>query len=395
MKWQKFRLLSALHTKSLLLLVAASFSLTAFDGAQTAGAASLTLHHPATVIIERLQLKDKITFCAEPVPVENPDVRERLEREFLISLDNTDSIILWLKRANRYFPHIEKVFKAHGLPDDLKYIAIAESALLTHAASGKGAVGYWQFIESTGAKYGLTINSHIDERRNIFTATEAAARYLKELYTLFGSWTLAAAAYNMGEDGLRGEMLVQKVNDYYKLHLYPETQRYIFRILAAKIIMSNPSRFGYILAKEDLYEARRFEVISVDAQEAVPLQIIAEAANTYFKEIRDLNPQLRSYFLPPGRHDVSVPYGSSAGFTDRYDNLVRQWAAQKEQNAYTVKRGDTLTAIASRFNVPLRAIYLWNNLANGGKISPGDRLYIYPQAASPDAPSETLIEAPY
>jgi len=357
--------------------------------ASGAAAATLTLHHPATVLIERIKIKQPLTFCGEPVPIDDPDVRERLEREMLISLDNTDSILLWLKRANRYFPHIEQVLKSYGLPDDLKYIAIAESSLRPQAASGKGAVGYWQFIEATGTKYGLTINNDIDERRNIFTSTEAAVQYLADLYALFGSWSLAAAAYNMGEDGLQGEILVQKVKDYYRLHLYEETQRYVFRILAAKIIMSNPDRFGYVLSREDLYDQRTFDVVEVSVDQAVPLTVAAQAANTYFKAIKDLNPQLRGYTLPPGTHRIYVPKGSAEDFNKRFDALLLAWTRQKDQFVYTVKKGDTLTAIAARFNVPLRAIYLWNNISNGGRISPGNKLYLF----SDDFPSQAAKEA--
>ena len=145
-------------------------------------------------ILEAIRINEPLDFCGEPVPLDDPDVRERLERELLVSLDNSDDIILWLKRANRYFPDVEKVLKAQSLPDDLKYITIAESSLRPLAFSNKGAAGYWQFIEGTGKKYGLEISGDIDERRNVHRATQAAVTYLKDLHELFGSWTLAAAA---------------------------------------------------------------------------------------------------------------------------------------------------------------------------------------------------------
>ncbi|NMD04636.1 MAG: lytic transglycosylase domain-containing protein, partial [Deltaproteobacteria bacterium] len=182
-------------------------------------------------LIEAIKIHEPLTFCGEQVPLKEDDVMERLERELLICLDNSDDIIIWLKRANRYLSYVEKTLLNNSMPDDLKYIVIAESSLRTHAVSGKGAVGYWQFIESTAAKYGLTVNKDIDERRNFFLSTQAALRYLKDLYGIFGSWTLAAAAYNMGEDGLKTEILIQGTNNFYQLYLYQETQRYIFRIL--------------------------------------------------------------------------------------------------------------------------------------------------------------------
>ena len=328
-------------------------------------------------ILEAIRINEPLNFCNEPVPLGDPDVRERLERELLVSLDNSDDVILWLKRANRYFPEIERVLKANQLPDDLKYITIAESSLRPLAFSNKGAVGYWQFIESTGIKYGLEVTSDIDERRNVDQATQAAIRYLKDLYTLFGSWTLAAAAYNMGEDGLKSEILVQKVSSYYKLYLNQETQRYVFRILAAKIIMSNPARFGYVLSKSDLYLPREFDTVEIKAGKPIPLHIIAQAARTYFKIIKELNPQIKYYHLPAGTRQIRIPKGCADGFPERYDKLIAEWFSRINDSVYTVKKGDSLTGIAARFDVPFKALLIWNAMNATRKIAPGDKLYIF------------------
>lgn len=327
-------------------------------------------------ILEAIRIQAPLDFCGEPVPLDDPDVRERLERELLVSLDNSDNIILWLKRANRYFPDVEKVLKSESLPDDLKYITIAESSLRSLAFSNKGAAGYWQFIEGTGKKYGLEISGDIDERRNVHRATQAAVAYLKDLHDLFGSWTLAAAAYNMGEDGLQAELLIQNVGNYYQLYLNQETQRYVFRILAAKIIMSNPVKFGYFLSQSDLYAPRRTDVVDIKASEPVPLHIIAGAANTYFKIIKDLNPQIKYYSLPAGAYSIHIPAGQADGFYERYDKLLADWTALKNDSVYVVQKGDTLTGIARQFNVPYRALTIWNKVG-GRKISPGDKLYIF------------------
>jgi membrane-bound lytic murein transglycosylase D len=354
------------------------FFITIIITSACAGGAQITTQKSVgQVLIESIKINEPLTFCNEPVPLSEADIKERLEREMLLALDNSDDVILWLKRANRYFPHIEKVLNDKSLPDDLKYIVIAESALKPHATSNKGAVGYWQFIESTGIKYGMEISNDIDERRNLISSTEAAANYLKDLYALFGSWTLAAAAYNMGEEGLKTELLMQKVNNYYKLYLNQETQRYIFRILAAKIIMSNPEKYGYDLAREDLYHAVQFDRVEVTVREAVPLYIIAQAAKTYFKVIKDLNPHFKSYYLPAGKYKLMLPRGAAMGFSERFENIMSQWLAEKKERIYIVKKGDNLSTVATRFNVPVKAIMIWNGITNGKKIAPGDKLFIF------------------
>ncbi|MEN6374318.1 MAG: transglycosylase SLT domain-containing protein [Smithella sp.] len=328
-------------------------------------------------LIDALKINKPLSFCSETVPLNESEVKERLERELLYSLDNKDEVILWLKRANRYFPYIEQVLKKNSLPDDLKYIAIAESALKPLATSNKGAVGHWQFIESTGSRYGMKIDNDIDERRDFYKATESAIAYLKNLYALFGSWTLAAAAYNMGEEGLKAEMLVQKVGNYYQLYLPQETQRYIFRILSAKIIMSNPQKYGFSLAKEDLYQPLQFDQVKISSKEPVPISLVAGAANTYFKVIKDLNPHLKTYYIPAGQYQIMIPKGSAAGFDKRYESLLQQWHNEKKENVYIVKKGDTLSTIAARFKVPVKAILVWNGIANGKKVAPGDKLIIF------------------
>ena len=346
-------------------------------GAGTGNAQLFSHKSVGQSLIESIKIYGPLTFCNEPVPLNDVDIKERLEREMLLSLDNSDDVILWLKRANRYFPHIEKVLKDKSLPDDLKYIAIAESGLKPHASSNKGAVGYWQFIESTGIKYGMEISDDIDERRNLVYSTEAAANYLKDLYALFGSWTLAAAAYNMGEEGLKTELIMQKVNNYYQLYLNQETSRYVFRILAAKIIMRNPGKYGYDLDRDDLYSAEQFDRVEITLREAVPLYIIAQAAKTYFKVIKDLNPHLKNYYLQAGKYQLVLPRGAAMGFSERFEDIKSQWLDEKKERIYIVKQGDNLSTVAARFNVPVKAIMIWNGITNGKKIAPGNKLFIF------------------
>ena len=276
-------------------------------------------------LIKALKISKPLTFCNEPVLLDDADVKERMERELLVDLDSSADVILWLKRSNRYFPYLEKYLKDNSLPDDLKYIVIAESSLKPLATSNKGAVGFWQFIEKTGIRYGLKINNDIDERRNFFIATEAATTYLKNLHAIFGSWTLATAAYNMGEEGLKTEISLQKVTNYYQLYLNQETQRYVFRILAAKIILSNPEKYGFYLTEDDLYKPVQSDHVEITANQPVPLYIIAQAANTYFKVIKDLNPHIKNHYLPVGKHNLLVPKGAASGFSERYEKLLQQW----------------------------------------------------------------------
>jgi len=366
-------------------------------GAATGNAQLLSHKYVGQTLIDAVKVKGPLTFCNEPVPLNEADIKERLEREMLLSLDNNDDVILWLKRANRFFPYIEKVLKEKSLPDDLKYVAIAESALKPHAASNKGAVGYWQFIESTGNNYGMKISNDIDERRNLINSTEAAANYLKNLYALFGSWTLAAAAYNMGEEGLKTELLMQKVNNYYQLYLNQETSRYIFRILAAKIIMSNPEKYGYNLAKGDLYSEVQFDRVEITVKEAVPLYIIAQAAKTYFKIIKDMNPHFTSYYLPAGKYKVLIPKGAGVGFPERFETMMSQWQAEKKERIYIFKKNDNLSGVAARFNVSVKAIRLWNGISNGKNISPGSKLFIFStkvQQANTEDADDTQNPAP-
>ena len=328
-------------------------------------------------LISSLDFPTHLEFCGESPPIERQEVKERLEKELLLSLWDRPQVILWLKRIPRYMPLIEDMLEQDKVPDDLKYIAIAESALRPHVSSKRGAIGFWQFMRDTGQKYGITINGYIDERRNLFSSTRAAIRYLKDLYEEFGSWTLAAAAYNMGEQGLMAEILEQEANDYYHLYLPMETQRFIFRILSVKLIVLNPERYGFHLTAQDSYPPPEFDKIHLTCAQDTPIRIIANAAQTHFKAIKDLNPELRGHYLGKGDHAVLIPKGSAQGFHHRYQGFLEQWMASRKEAVYIVKKGDNLSLIADRFNVPLAALIIWNRLDLKALIHPGDRLIIH------------------
>lgn len=318
-----------------------------------------------------------LDWCGEKAPMQVPEVRERFEKALLLSAGNRPQVLLWLKRSRRYFPIIETMLAEQQMPDDLKYVAVAESALRPHAGSPKGALGFWQFMAYTGRKYGLIIDTHIDQRRNIFTSTTAAVRYLQDLHAQFGSWTLAAAAYNMGEEGLKTEILMQKTRDYYRLYLPLETQQFVLRLLAIKLIMTAPERFGLRLRDDESYPPFSYTRVTVELSQETPIQLLAQAAQTTFKTIKDLNPELRGYYLAAGTHTLLLPGRETTDFEARIHTLTTHRQSEPHKRIYVVKAGDNLSAIADRFNVPLAALLIWNRLDPQRPIHAGKRLIIY------------------
>ena len=332
-------------------------------------------------MLSAIHLDDTTTLCGEPVPVEDPRVMERFEKEMLVSLGSRHQVILWLKRTTRFFPYIEQVLAENDLPSDIKYLAIAESSLRMHAGSRKGAMGVWQLMPQTARKYGLTVNANIDERRNFYLSTTAAVAYLKSLYNRFGSWSLSLAAYNMGEEGLEAEILEQGVTDYYRLYLPLETQRFVLRILAIKQILEDPQKHGFSLSVTDYYTPKLSTSVRVDALADLPLRLIAAASGTDFKIIKDLNPELRGHYLVAGSRLVNIPVGSEAGFKDRLAKHIEADKQNHDRRIYVVKQGDNLSGIARKFDVPLVALLIWNRMGIDSVIHPGQRLVILPAAA--------------
>ena len=337
-----------------------------------------------SALIQAARIKGPLDFCGEPVPLEDPDVRERMEREVLVVLADPHQVILWIKRSHQTLVPIEATLREHHLPEDLKYIAIAESGLRPHAGSPKGAMGFWQFIEATGRKYGLRVDSEKDERRNLSSSTEAAMAYLRELREVFGSWTLAVAAFNMGENGLHSDINQQNTRDYYRLYLPIETQRYVFRILTAKLILKNPERYGFRLEPEDIYPPIASTRVSLETSQEIPVLAVARAADTDVKLIKDLNPEIRGFRLKPGRHSLLVPEGSAKLFHERLARLLDQMAVTREEILYTVKEGDTLSEIAERHKVSVSDMRGWNRLDPKKPIQPGMRLVIILNEGLPD-----------
>lgn len=199
-----------------------------------------------------LQVPDDLNFAGEPMPLENPDILERMDRELLVNTYWQSNGLLMFKRAKKYFPVIEPILAKYGVPDDFKYLAVIESGL-TNAVSPAGARGVWQIMPATGRENGLEVNKNVDERYNLEKATEVACKYLLDAKENLGSWTLAAAAYNAGNAGVSRRLKEQGVSEYYDLLLGEETGRYLFRIVALKEILSNPKIYGFNFRDKDLY----------------------------------------------------------------------------------------------------------------------------------------------
>ena len=200
-----------------------------------------------------LKLPDTLRFAGESFDITSPDLRERFDRELLVNTYWQSNMMLLLKRSNKFFPLIERVLKEEGVPIDLKYLALIESGL-ENVSSPAGAKGFWQIMSTTGRDYGLEINSNVDERYHLEFSTKVAAKFLKKAKEKFGSWALAAAAYNRGINGIQRNLTTQKASDYFDLFLGQETSRYVFRILAVKEIIENPIKYGYVFEEKDLYK---------------------------------------------------------------------------------------------------------------------------------------------
>jgi membrane-bound lytic murein transglycosylase D len=241
--------------------------------------------------IRALKLPSNLNLAGERVPLEKPDVKERMDRELLVNTYWQSNGILLLKRANKYFPIIEPLLKKHGLPDDFKFLALAESGF-TDETSTVGAAGIWHFMKATGKEYGLEINNNVDERYNIEKSTKVAAEYLKNAKNRFGSWTLAAAAYNAGNYGISRRLEAQEVTNYYDAKLPNETERYVFRVLALKEIMSNPEKYGFVFEKDDLYTIKKTYTVKVDTA-ITNITSFAKGFGMNYKEFKIHNPWLR------------------------------------------------------------------------------------------------------
>jgi membrane-bound lytic murein transglycosylase D len=347
------------------------------------------------------RLPPKVEFAEQTVPVGRRDIWERLDQEFLLYIGRPGQIMLWLKRMGKFMPLIEQHLKEYGLPDDLKYLAVVESSLRPTAVSSAGAGGLWQFIEGTGRRFDMDSNAVVDERMDVIKATDGAMQYLRRLYDLFGDWPLALAAYNAGEQRVLDELQEQRVSSYYDLALPAETERFVYKIIAVKIILTNPARYGIYIDAQEYYQPPEVDIVTVRVNgNRLHLRSVAEAAGTHFAMIKQLNPQLRQRYLPRGVHQVFVPKGTAATFAKNFQEpydpepVVMSASSQpvsykppppprqeappaRKTIRYAVKRGDTLAKIAAKYDASVGELMKWNKLASAAHIAPGRQLVIY------------------
>lgn len=241
--------------------------------------------------IKAIKLPQNLNLAGERVPIEQEDIRERMDRELLVNTYWQSNGLLLIKRAHKYFPILEPLLKKHDLPDDFKFLALAESAFIDETSSA-GAAGMWHFMKGTGKEFGLEINKNVDERYHIEKSTAVAAAYLKKAKERFGSWTLAAAAYNAGNYGISKRLEAQKVTSYYDAILPNETERYVFRIIALKEMISNPKKYGFVFDEEDLYILPKTREVEVDTA-ITNIARFAKSFGINYKELKIHNPWLR------------------------------------------------------------------------------------------------------
>jgi hypothetical protein len=241
-------------------------------------------------------LPDQLSFSGEQVPIKRWDVKEKFDKEMLNNYYAQGNIIYLLKLANRIFPIISARLKANGVPDDFKYLCIAESNMQSWARSRSGAVGYWQFMDGTASGYGLETTSQVDQRQDLEKSTDAACKYFKQAYVKFGNWTAAAASYNCGMSRYSAQASFQKTNNYYNLQLPEETNKYIFRILTFKYLMENASELGFNVSEQDKYQPVAYNEIVVSSTINDLVQFATDHGTSY-KLLLVMNPWLRSRSL--------------------------------------------------------------------------------------------------
>ena len=277
-------------TRPLLLMLIFILSIIFFNAVNLSDK-TLEKNTSSTYNIKALKIPNGLSFAGEKVPTELDDIKERMDRELLVNTYWQSNGLLLIKRAHKYFPLIEPLLKKYGIPDDFKYLAVAESGLENNS-SPAGAAGFWHFLKSSAKEYGLEVNQNVDERYNLEKSTKVAAEYLKKSKKRFGTWTLAAAAYNAGNARIARNLKKQQVTNYYDLLLNSETSRYVFRIVALKEVLSNPRKYGFEFEEDDLYNLPDIKTVKVDTV-ITNIASFAKKFKTNYKELKLNNAWLR------------------------------------------------------------------------------------------------------
>jgi hypothetical protein len=239
------------------------------------------------------EIPSKLTFAGEPVPLDDPDIKERLEKELIINMYKHASTILILKESGRWKSYLQAMLDSAMVPQEFFYLAVIESELDPMSRSGAGAAGFWHFTESTAKEYSLEISDYVDERRDAEKSTRAACEFLKRAYKKFGSWTLAAAAFNRGSKGIENATKGQNTKNYYQLYLNEETSRYVFRILALKLIIEAPEKYGYPLSPSDYYQPVEYKTIFID-KSIQDLPTFAKSLGVSYQTLKEHNPWIQN-----------------------------------------------------------------------------------------------------
>ena len=248
---------------------------------------------PVNAQIALPEIPSALTFCGEPVPLHDPDIKERLEKELIINMNKHASTILILKESGRWKSYLQAMLDSAGVPREFFYLAVIESELDPMSRSSAGATGFWHFTVSSAKEYGLEISDYVDERRDAEKSTRAASEFLKRAYKKFGSWTLAAAAFNRGSTGIDNALKGQDTKSYYELYLNEETARYVFRILALKLIIEAPEKYGYVLSPSDYYQPVEYKTIFVN-ESIQDLPQFAKSLGVSYQTLKEHNPWIQN-----------------------------------------------------------------------------------------------------
>lgn len=250
---------------------------------------------------------ERVEYLGEELPLHRPDVHQRFEEEWTRFLVNRHWSVKWHRRTRAVFPIVERMLAEAGLPDDLKYVLVIESGVEARATSSAGAEGWWQFMVGTGKEYGLERTNHIDERRDLALATDAAIRHFRDLYEAFGSWPLALSAYNAGQRRVRQSMEEQGETSFYDLVLPTETEAYWFKAAAAKTLLESPEQYQLTLS-EDRWSPVACDTLDIRVlTNRLDLRTLTASSDLTYRELKDLNPWVRRSYLPLGMHRLVVP----------------------------------------------------------------------------------------